>query len=295
MLKNVFISTGLIFFAASCIIAQEASDSLFNATQKAEPVGPAWVGWSILATEYVAGPIIASQYWWKHAFGVNPFTNINEQEHYLEDKIWHFWNGENISDLHYWTLKRFFGKDDPLLAMGMTFVTLTGVELLDASDKEAYWGLSLWDCAFNYGGIAFWYAKHKYPDKIPVDVRIGIRRWDKAYLLMERALRFDKVFRSATSDPQECCPSFHYDNYSIFKTEVIVRPYSYFYIGGAVSLPTDENGCGSGKMGNLFGVTAGFDVIRYLAHRYPTKMTPFLNTFGKYCSASIAYTYWFED
>ncbi|RKZ32816.1 hypothetical protein DRQ33_05215 [bacterium] len=254
--------------------------------------GPEWVGWTILATEYIAGPIFASQYWWKHGFAKNPFKNINEQENYVEDKIWHFWNGENITDLHYWTLKKYFGRDDPWLAMGMTFATLTGVELFDASDKEGKWGLSLWDGLSNVGGILFWYAKYKSPREIPIDVRIGIRRWDRAYLLLERATRFRQDFHSDEPNPAECCPSYHYDNYSIFKTEVIIRPYSYFYFGGAASLPVDENDCG--VPGNLFGITVGFDFIRYFAKKYPTRFSPFLNTFGKYCSASIAYTYWFE-
>jgi len=269
------------------------AESLDLGPLSASTPGPRWMGWTWLGIEFVAFPIVASQYWWKHAFGQNPFTHIREQEPYLEDKLWHFWNGENVTDGNYWVLKKYFDKDSPFLAMGMSFILSTAVEILDASDKDNTWGLSLLDGASNIGGILFWYAKYKYPDKIPIDVRIGFRRWDSAHLIFERALRFDATFHASEAHPDECCPSTHYDNYSIFKTEVIVRPYSYFYFGGAASLAVDENGCG--KSENLFGVTVGFDAIRYLAHKYPNDFTPFLNTFGKYCSLSIAYTYWFED
>ncbi|MCD6595543.1 hypothetical protein J7L68_07710 [bacterium] len=289
MKKVIYIFLITTLFAI--IFGENAKTTILTSNRIDTTTGPKWVGWSIIGAEYVAGPIVASQYWWKNGFGRNPFTNINEQEHYAEDKMWHFWNGVNLSDLHYWTLKKYFGKDNPYLAMGMTFITLTGVECLDASDKDAKWGFSLLDETSNILGILYWYTKHKSPKDIPIDIRIGIRRWDKTYLLFERAVKFDKNFDSDQPDQEECCPMSHYDNYSIFKAEAIVRPYNYFYVGFAASLKTDDDGCG--KPENLFGVTAGFDFIRYFANKYPTKFTPFLNTFGKYCSASLAYTYWF--
>ena len=255
-----------------------------------EPTGPQWVGFSLLGIEYVIGPIIASTYWWKNAFGTNPFTNILEQEHYVEDKIWHFWNGENLSDFHYWVLKKYFGKDSPWAAMGMTFLTLTAVEVLDASDAEAKWGLSLLDEMANLGGIAFWYAKHKYPN-IPIDVRVGIRRWKYA----DRLLKRTHTYKLINPDYVEDIPrnrSTHYDNYSIFKAEIIVRPYNFFYIGIAASLRNDENGWGLPK--DLLGITVGFDVIRWYANKYPGKLTPYANSFGRYFSVSPAYTNW-ED
>ena len=282
-----------LFIYLSAVFGENPQKSLDMSAKSDTATGPKWLGWSIIGAEYVAGPIIASQYWWKHGFGRNPFKNIREQEHYTEDKMWHFWNGVNLSDLHHWTLKKYFGKDNPYLAMGMTFITLTGVECLDASDKDGKWGLSLWDEASNILGILYWYAQYKSPKEIPIDIRVGIRRWDKTYLLFRRAASFDKNFDSDHPDPEECCPSSHYDNYSIFKAEAIVRPYNYFYVGFAASLKTDDNGCGIPE--NLFGLTAGFDFIRFFANKYPTKFTPFLNTFGKYCSASLAYTYWFGE
>ena len=249
--------------------------------------GPAWVGWTMLGVEYIVGPVVASHFWWQHAFGTNPFGNIGEKEPYLEDKIWHFWNGENVSHLHYWVLHDYFGKDSPWGAMGLTMLTLTAIELLDASDSKANWELSICDQLANMGGIAFWYLKHKYP-QIPVDVRIGIRRWDRFDELIKRSYEYPSNFHNPPPGQNT-----HLDNYSILKAEIIVRPYNYFYIGFVSSLKHNENGWGIAE--NLFGVTAGFDALRWYANKYPGKITPFTNTFGRYVSESIATTHWFEE
>jgi hypothetical protein len=248
--------------------------------------GPRWAGWAILGAEYIGGPVVASQYWWQNGFGRNPLANIGEQEPYAEDKMWHFWNGENLTDLHYWTLKKYLGKDSPGLAMGLTFTTLTGIELLDGSDSDGKWKFSLWDEAADIGGIALWYLKHKYPGRVPLEVRVGIRRWDKFFLLFKRAAQFSSTFNTAQYGWS------HMDNYSIFKTEVIIRPKSYWYGGLAISCKTDSNGVGIPE--NLYGATAGFDVMRYYANRKPGRFTPWVNAFGRYLSLSLSHTHWFE-
>ncbi len=255
----------------------------------ADVPGPRWVGWTLLGTEYIAGSAIASQYWWKDAFAQNPFANIHETEPYFEDKMWHFWNGENITDFHYWTLRKFFAKDSPALAMGLTFITLTGVELMDASSGARRWGLSLNDCYGNIGGILFWYLKHEYPEYVPIDIRVGIRRWDKFLLFAERAVNIDASYNNELNHK---CSDWHLDNYSILKIEAIVRPYDYFYVGGAASLQTDS--CDCGIPDDLFGVTVGFDVIRHVNDRKPNTFSPLLDTFGKYFSLSVSYTHWWQ-
>ena len=277
----------LIAMVSSLSNADSPEINAISASPK-ESIGPAWVGYSLLGVEYIIGPIVASQYWWNHALQVNPFTNIEDEskgEPYFEDKIWHFWNGENITDFHYWVLKRYFGKDSEWGAMGLTFLTATGVELMDASDGGGRWGFSLYDEAANISGILFWYLKHKYP-QIPVDVRVGIRRWDKVGLLIDRSWDI-----SGVNAPNR--GSTHMDNYSILKAEIIIRPYNYLYIGLGVSLKTDSLGYGTTE--NLYGISVGFDVLRWYANKYPGKLTPFANTCGRYLSESIAYTYWFDD
>ena len=247
-----------------------------------------WVGWSIFATEFFGGAVLASQYWWKHGLGRNPFENVVEQEPYLEDKMWHFWNGVNLTDLHYWTLKTYYSRDDPAMAMAMTFVVLTAVETFDASDKDGKWGFSIYDEAANIGGILFWYLKHRYPGRVPVDIRVGIRRWDKVERIIRRGANFGRNFDRG--DPNECCPMSHYDNYSILKAELVVRVKKYLTVSFAASLPTDENGCGI--PGDLWGIGIGFDPIAFAKEKYPDKVPPFVNTLSRYGSVSIGYTWW---
>jgi hypothetical protein len=249
------------------------------------PVGPAWMGWSLIAAEYLAGPFIAYQYWWKDGLSRNPFDNIFEGEPYLEDKTWHFWNGANLTDLHYWTLSKFFGIDSRWAAMGMTFFTLTTVELLDGSDRDRKWGVSWRDEVSNVSGILLWYLRQKFPQYVPVDVRVGIRRWDRVPFMVANVVRDIK-----TSD-SEHYRSLHMNNYSIFKTEIIVRPYNYFYTGLAVSCKTDSNGMGIPE--NLFGITAGIDILRWYANKYKGKCTPFANFLGQNLSLPLSFTYWF--
>ena len=275
----------ILFVLAALSALFASNDALSYGTVADTSRGPQWVGWTLLGCEYVICPIIASQHWWRHAFGTNPFTNIREQEHYAVDKMWHFWWGVSITDYNYWLLKRFLGKDSPWLAMGLTLISLSAVEFLDASDAEAKWGLSLADQGANMGGIVLWYAKYRYPD-LPIDVRVGFRRWDRVGLYLKRAYNTG----SLVEEPPDGC-SVHMDNYSIMKVEVIVRPYNYFYVGIAFSLRTNEDGWGMHE--NLFGITAGFDALRWYANKYPGKLTPTADAFGRHFSESAAYTHWF--
>jgi hypothetical protein len=81
----------------------------------------------------------------------------------------------------------------------------------------------------------------------------------------------------------------HWDDYAILKTEVIVRPRGYFYIGGAASQNNDREGRGLPE--NLFGATVGLDLTRWLANRQDDRWTSALNAFGR---TSVTYTHWFE-
>jgi hypothetical protein len=244
------------------------------------------MGWSIIAAEYLAGPFVAYHVWWKDGLSRNPFSNIYETEPYLEDKMWHCWNGANLTDLHYWTLKKFFKADSRWGAMGMTFLTLTAIELMDGSDRNGKWGTSWRDEAGNVCGIMLWYLRQKFPDYVPVDVRVGIRRWNKVPFMVSSVFTDIK-----SSDSKHYYGSTHMNNYSIFNTEIIVRPYNYFYGGLAVSCKTDSTGMGIPE--NLFGVTTGFDVLRWYTNKHRGKLTPFANFVGQNFSLPLSFTYWF--
>ena len=282
MRRALFISVCALAFLRAVIGAEALGP------EQTEPrPGPKWKGYALLSLEYVAGPIVASQFWWKHALNRNPLKNVFEQEPYLEDKLWHLWNGENLTDFHYWVLKRYFGRDAPWQSMGMTMLTLTSVEVLDASDAKARWGFSLWDQAANVTGIGLWYLKHRYP-KIPLEVRVGIRRWNRLEVFVNQSWRYPKNFHKplALTEP-------HLDKYSVMKVEVIARPCGFWYLGFSASLRHGQDGWGIPQ--NLFGATAGFDALRWYANRHPGKLTGAVNAFGRYFALPSEYTYWCED
>ncbi len=276
--------------AAALLATLGRADPLSSTTKDPVPakVGPKWKGYALLSLEYVAGPIVASQFWWKHALSRNPLKNVFEQEPYLEDKMWHLWNGENLTDFHYSVLKRYFGRDDPWRAMGMTMLTLTAVELLDASDAKARWGFSVRDQAANICGIGLWYLKHRWPGLVPVDVRVGVRRWDRLWVFANQSWRYPKNFNQplALTEP-------HLDKYSVMKAEIIARPRGWWYLGFSASLKHGADGWGIPE--NLFGITAGFDALRWHANRRPGKLTPAANALGRYFALPTEYTHWFED
>ncbi len=243
---------------------------------------PAWAARGGLAAGWLVGAVAASHYWWQSGLGRNPFNNIGEDEPYAEDKIWHLWNGENLTDLHYWALSRGWGVKSPWPAMGLTFIGLSAIEILDASNADGYWKLSLRDEAADIAGILLWYAKHRWPEK--VQVRVGIRHWGRSGELFLRLVNYPQ----ARSDQSFC----HWEDYAILKTEIIVRPRGYFYFGGAASLKNDP--LGRTLPQNLFGATLGFDLTRWLAARSRDAWSPAMQTFGRYFSTSLAYTHWFE-
>ncbi len=198
--------------------------------------------------------------------------------------MWHLWNGENLTDFHHWALSSGWGERSPWLAMGMSFLVLTSVELFDASNRYGYWKFSPLDDAAGAAGILLWYARHRWPERVPVEIRVGIRQWDRSGELFERLAHF----------PQDRADQAfsHRDDYAMLKTEVIVRPKGYLYFGGALSLKSDREGHGLEE--DLFGATVGFDLTRCLANRARDRWTRALNVFGRYFSTSVSYTHWYE-
>lgn len=245
---------------------------------------PAWAARGMLGAGYLAGAAYASHYWWNSGVGRNPLANVGEDEPYAVDKLWHLWNGENLTDLHYWALERGWGRRSPWLAMGMTLAVLGSVELFDASNRDGYWKLSLWDGAADAAGVLLWYAKRRWPERVPVEARVGIRQWGRTGEIFQRLARYPQEREKQSYS--------HWDDYAILKTEVIIRPRGYFYVGGAASLKSDEYGRGLPE--NLFGATVGFDLTRYLADGRDDRWTRAIGVFGRYFSTSVAYTHWFE-
>lgn len=271
---------GLVFVAAFGTVRAEPSAPSDSAAQTPDRGSRPYLGVALLAGEYVGGPIVAFYYWWRNTLQISPFTNIREGEHYFQDKAWHIWAGEILSDLHYSVLKNCFGIDSPWPSIGLSLLTLTAAEVVDASDSKG--GLSVWDLSANLAGIGFWWLKHRHP-QVPLDVRVGIRRWDQLGTLLTRLYEAPSDF--------EGYQRTRVDTYSILKAELIVRPYGCFYLGGACSL-RDVDGWGVPE--NLWGVTVGFDLLRFWAARYPDFFNPLLKDLTRYTSCSVAYTHWLD-
>lgn len=267
---------------AACLAA--ASGLSWASDQGQESSVPAWAARAMLGAGYISGAAYASHYWWNSGVGRNPLANVGEDEPYLEDKLWHLWNGENVTDLHYWALRRGWGVRSPWPAMGLTLAALGAIELFDASNRDRYWKLSLFDGAADASGILLWYAKHRWPDRVPVEVRVGLRQWGRAGDLLRRLADYPRARNEQTFS--------HWEDYAILKTEVIVRPRGYLYFGGAASLKTDR--WGRALPENLFGATVGFDLTRWLASKSRDGWSPALGVFGRYFATSVAYTHWFE-
>ncbi len=261
------------------LINGEEIDSLITYEQGSPLLGVAWLG-----LEFIGGPLWAYSQWWQDGIGKNPFKNIREQEPYIEDKLWHIHSGVMFAEFNYWVFNFYFGKDKPFLAMSLSFLILTAIELMDASEITGKWGLSILDQFANMAGIGFWYAKYKYP-KIPMDIRVGFRDYRRSGIFFERMWQVSTDIKHQTHS--------RLDSYSALKVEIIVRPKRYLYIGGACSLK-DTNGVGIEE--DLFGITGGFDISLWAADKYRDKcFSKYLRTISRFTTFNISCTYWFNN
>lgn len=238
-------------------------------------------GIGVLSLEYVAAPILARQIWWHEGFDWgNPLDNIGEGETYLEDDAWHFACCEMVTELHYQVLTRYFHARRPVpLAAGMTFVTYTAVECLDALDSSGKWSFSVSDEIANCLGIGFWILKHHFPE-LPVYVRVGVRKWGDA-------ANIAKAGFVALGDYDEY-RRMHSDNYAILKTEAICKIYDELYAGVALSKEDDP-----GKR-NIWGITAGYDFLALVNRQYSGWWDGPVDFVSRFGSLSFAFTWWLD-
>lgn len=237
------------------------------------------MGVILLTAEYTIGPAIAYANWWAPGFTWdNPFNHIGELEPYLEDNAWHLAGCTMITELHYRILHECFGsKYATTLATSLTFFDFTAVECLDALEKTGRWKFSIGDEVANVLGIGFWLLKHRYPT-LPVDVRIGVRKWGAVRDLCREAYTAVANFERFKSENR--------DHYSILKVEGLYRLGHGFYLGIALSKKD------SPSSDNLWGITAGWDIIKGLkgtGHR-----NSLFETMSEYVSMPISFTLWFD-
>ena len=240
---------------------------------------PLIVGIGLLGAEFIGGPLLAKSVWWQDGFlRDNPFKHVGENEPYLEDDAWHFWATNTFTEYHYQILSRCFHYRHALpLACALTFITWSGVECLDALDLRGRWLFSWNDERANCLGIAFWLFKHYYPN-VPLEVRIGMRKWDKFIDYPKRAFTALKDYDTYTKE--------HRANYGNLKVEAIYKVYDELYTGIALS---KHDGVDNR---NLWGVTMGYDFIKKLNEKKTGWWNGPLYYISKYSAITLGFTYW---
>jgi hypothetical protein len=237
------------------------------------------LGAGLLTAEYIILPTIAYYTWWEEGFKWdNPLNYIGEKEPFLADNAWHMAGCNMLTEFHYHVIHDCFrSRRSVLLATSLTLLTFTAVECLDALEKTGKWEFSLGDAFANVLGVGFWTFKHYYPDT-PVSLRVGIRKWNEVFDLLEEAATaitdFDK-FQAGD-----------FDHYSISKVEGIYRFNPGFYCGLAISRkdsPSDDN---------LWGITIGWDLVKGLDKKGNSNSV--LQTFSEFISIPISLTYWLD-
>lgn len=227
-------------------------------------------GSSLLALELIGLPLI-SIYAVEHKMPKlhNPFNYIDEKEPFMEDKLWHFVGASMFTELNYYIYSKLFLMDKPYLISALTSLTFwTGIECMDALTGS---GFSLLDETGDLLGITFGLLRLYYPN-LPIRVRIGVKDWDAF------ANGFSKVLSS----------TIHHEigkQYDYMKVEIVyVFPSDYLYTGLAISRKSDRT--------NLFGATAGFDLVSWLNSKKKGWWNSPLTVFDNHFSFNLEFTMW---
>jgi hypothetical protein len=266
---------------AASTVARPDSDTVSD-----DRPGSRWpavtAGVTLLAFEYIAGPIIARRAWWEAGFDWgNPFANIGENEPYLEDNAWHLAACDMLTEFHYRVLRRGLGLDDPVaVSCGLTFVTYTAIECFDALERSGRWRFSIGDEVANCLGIGFWLLKHYFP-ATPLDVRVGVRRWGDVFELAASAPYVFRDYREYVRRKGQL------DLYSVLKVEAICRIHRGLYMGVALSKRDDSRH-------DLWGVTVGYDIWRELAEAKRAWWNAPFRLLSRYAALSMAFTVWLD-
>jgi hypothetical protein len=278
-MKSGFLPVALIAVCA-CFAGQRSNTSVDSGVKNG-CYTPMVVGIGLLSAEFIGGPIIAKSVWWQYGFHWdNPFKYVGENEPYLEDDAWHFWSTNTFTEYHYQVLSRCFHYRYAVpLASALTFITWTGVECLDALDIRDRWLFSWSDERANCLGIAFWLFKHYYPN-IPIEVRIGMRKWEKIIDYPKRAFTALKDYDAYARE--------HRSNYANLKVEAIYKVYDELYAGIALS----KYDVLSNR--NLWGITMGYDFIKKLNEKKTGWWNEPLYYVSKYSAITLGFTYWMQ-
>ncbi|KMQ49671.1 hypothetical protein CHISP_3421 [Chitinispirillum alkaliphilum] len=246
---------------------------LFNFTPQTPPPGPnSLLGATVLGVEFIGIPAFMLNFKGESINNSNPFLNVEENEPYLQDKVWHFVGAAAKTELNYRLLNHYFSLENPAAAAGaLSFAFWTLMECFDGLTSA---GFSVHDQIANTLGMAFGIFNIYYPD-IPIRVRIGVESWG----------RFFSFARSGFD-----LSSIGTDYYSIFKTELIYVFENDFYAG--ISL---TKGRGKNNHSDRFGITVGYDIFGSIEENNNSWWAHTLAYFRNYLTLSVGATYWIDE
>jgi hypothetical protein len=201
----------------------------------------------------------------------NPFRYVKEKEPFHEDELWHFVGASAFTELNYALFQDLLFIENPYIITGLTSIAFwTGMECFDALSGS---GFSVRDECGNVFGTLFSLYSIKHPD-FPVRMRIGVKNLRS----------FSTALKKAVSG------SVHHQlgkQYDFMKVELIYMiPDLPVYTGVAVSRNSSRE--------DLYGVTAGLDILEYcngLKSGWWNKPLAFV---GNHFSLSVNFTWWWD-
>ncbi|NLG18715.1 MAG: hypothetical protein GX556_15405 [Fibrobacter sp.] len=263
MIKRILLVLGLLYmqaFGAGENKQHEETNGIVNGLKYVAGAG-------IIGMEFVGLPIIDRYLnWQKPVDWKNPFKNIEENEPYHQDELWHFVGCASTTELNYAVLKNLFGLDDPVYLSALSSLLFwTWMECLDGMNRS---GFSIRDQIANTTGAIYSSIRLKYPG-FPIYIRIGVRDWAG---LTAKAL--DRNLEALINV-----------KYKMTKVEILYMAPNYAYSGIVIS--NSEKG-----KDDKIGVTAGLDFAKMLNNEYKGWWNGPLGFFSNHLVLTLNFTYW---
>ncbi|MFP4418309.1 MAG: hypothetical protein ACOC41_07305 [Chitinivibrionales bacterium] len=265
----ILLLAGIPLFGAD---AQKAPSDQYEKTPK-PAVTRKIIGTGMFLTEFIGLPLLEATFSWEHSLRLqNPFKYIKETEPYIQDELWHFVAASTFTELNYGILKNYFGAKKPILAAGI--ISMVSWTMLECLDGMAGSGFSLRDQAGHTLGAGFGMLSLAYPD-MPLHMRVGVKSWPSLFEAFGDAISSGNYSESLA------------DRYSFMKVELIYLHESSLYGGLAVSTTEETEH-------NIFGITAGFDFVKWLNKRSQGWWNAPLDFVSNHFVTSLTLTWWFE-
>lgn len=260
-----------ILFLSFSVSARSLPDSVGSTDTSGRTVARSLIGAGLLLTEFVVLPALDGTIGWEQPLRLqNPFRHIRETEPYIQDELWHFVGASASTNLNYHILRTFFDARDPVIAAGA--LSLLNWTIMECLDGMAGSGFSITDQIGNTLGAAFGMLSLTYP-RVPVKMRVGVRNWSDLVDAVSDGVSTGNYSRSFS------------ERYTFMKTELIYMHQTGLYGGLAVSTHNRTEY-------DMYGVTAGFDIIKWLNDRKEGWWNGPAEFTSSHFSAIVSFTWW---